>query len=75
MFAGLWAKLIGALAVLGALFAALFAAKRSGEKQEQAAQTEQALKQAEGANAIDQNVRAMPAGDAERELRDKFSRD
>jgi hypothetical protein len=57
-------------AALLALGAAFFAIRRSGEKAEQAKQTEKALEQAKDASEIDAKVRALSDADLAAKLRE-----
>ena len=66
----LWAYLAGFGALIAGILAAWGIAKRSGVKQEQAAETEKALEQAKEANAIDTEVHNLSQSDLDKRLRD-----
>ena len=61
--------LVGAIALIGGIFAAWTVAKRSGVKEQQAQETEKELQQAKGANEINQNVRNLSDADVDKRLR------
>ena len=69
----LLSKLYAYLAGFGAIFIAILGAwgiaKRSGKKEEQAAETKRALEQSKGANEIDTRVRNMSAAELDERLR------
>ena len=70
----LWGYVIAAGAVVLAVLAALFSARRSGEKAVEVKATEKALEQAKDSNEIDKAVRADTDDALAAELR-KYQRD
>jgi len=66
-------KLYGYLAAFAgiviAILAALGMARRAGKKEEQAVETEKALKQAKESDEIDSKVRALPQSELDKRLR------
>ena len=69
MIAKLWAYLAGFGALIAGILAAWGIAKRSGVKQEQAAETEKALEQAKEASDVDARVRNMSDSELDEQLR------
>lgn len=70
----LWGYVIAGAALLVAVAAALFGARRAGEKAAEVKATETALDQAKESNAIDKTVRADSDDALAAELR-KYQRD
>jgi len=65
----LWGYLIGIGTLAVGLLAVLGWARRSGVKAEQAVETERSLKEAKGANAIDDKVHSMSDAQLDEQLR------
>lgn len=72
---GVWAKLLGALAAIGAVLAVLGMAKRAGRKEVQTEQLEIQFEKVENANKVEDAVRKLGDGTAAVELRSTWSRD
>jgi len=68
-FGGIWGYVAAAGGIALAVLTALGMAKRSGVKQEQAAETERSLKESREANAIDDKVHSMSDSQLDEELR------
>jgi hypothetical protein len=64
----IWGYLVGAGALVAAIFAAWGIAKRQGRKEEQAVETERSLKESREANAIDDKVHSMSDAELDRQL-------